>query len=170
MLKNYQNIAIDLDETLINGPHSYQLQYFVKHYNKEKTFHIVTFRTNDEFSTILTDLQNNDIDINHFNSIQTAPNDLFENHSVWLKYVDIFNRANPNKQNRIKQKNSNHDYYFEKYNNLIKWKAETCKQINAEILIDDLDRLTKVHCEKLNINFISSHKSKFIKNKYLFQI
>jgi hypothetical protein len=36
MLKHYQNIAFDLDETLINGPHSYQLQYFVKHYNKEK--------------------------------------------------------------------------------------------------------------------------------------
>jgi hypothetical protein len=169
MLKNYQNIAIDLDETLINGPHSYQLQYFVKHYNKEKTFHIVTFRTNDKFSTILSDLQDNNIDVNHFNSIQTAPNDLFDDYE-YFDYCTKFIKSNPNKQTRIKQKNSNHDYYFEKYNYLIKWKAEICKQINAEILIDDLDRLTKDHCEKLNIDFISSHKFKFIKNKHLFQI
>ncbi len=120
ILKKYNIIGLDFDETLINNPNSNKLISFIKQ-NLNKTYYIVTFRSHgyqDFISQILWNKYRLKISKNMILSI---PDEIFNLESIGVELVDLgyYNFG---------------EYLRQEYK---KWKGDTCLKYNIEILVDD---------------------------------
>jgi hypothetical protein len=120
MLDKFDKIGLDFDKTLVDGYLSKDLvDYILK--NKNKEYHIITFRTGilvDDIPFHLEDVYGIDFfDSGIIKSIISIPEYLYRNYM----YA---------KMNKLDKDNI---YYREYYN----WKGDVCKEMGIEVMVDD---------------------------------
>jgi hypothetical protein len=120
ILKKYNIIGLDFDETLINNPNSEKIINFVKQ-NPNKTYYIVTFRSHG-YQNYIPQILWNEYRLKFpKDKILNIPNEIFNLESIGAELVD---------------------YGYENFGEYLrqeyrKWKGDTCLKYNIEILIDD---------------------------------
>ncbi len=119
-LDKFNKIGLDFDKTLVDGFMSEELvDYILK--NKNKEYHIITFRTGilvDDIPFHLKDVYGIDFfESGIIKSIVSIPEYLYSNYSHA-------------KHNNL---DKNHIFYQEYYN----WKGDVCKDMGIEVMVDD---------------------------------
>jgi len=149
-LDKYTRIALDLDQTLIDHPVSLSLHHYVMDH-PEKTFSIVTFRTNRDLVNLNRELQAYGlIDKSSFRQIISCPE------RIWLEFnedQDMRKRSrlpNPVIDPHVTSLLPGEVKYFN-------WKAYVCRRIGAQVLVDDLEIIVAKGCHDLGIDFINTH-------------
>lgn len=143
ILKKYNIIGLDFDETLINNPNSEKIINFVKQ-NPNKTYYIVTFRSHgyqDFISQILWNKYRLKISKN---MILNIPDDIFNLESVGSELVDL-------------GYHNFGEYLRQEYK---KWKGDICLKYKIEILVDDDYDNVFHQLIKNDINYLDPYKIK----------
>ena len=132
ILHNHNIIAWDFDGTLIGIEGGYLLRQFVAQ-NQHKEHHIITMRSHGQERDIQEILDANGLSVSAFKSIINLPDKIYE------CYYDTMDAGKPVET---------HEYNI--------WKAKKCLEINATILIDDMegDKVSRYGCDLNNIEII----------------
>jgi|ERR1051326_232568 hypothetical protein len=134
LLISHQKVGIDFDGTLIEHPRSRLLQRFILA-NRDKEFHIVSFRSHGmeknierdlRISTLMTQVP---LGLQHFTGVHNVPDALYEG---WAMFGDA-------DQQKVK------DYLC--------WKATKCRELGCTIIVDDMSDVGP-HCEEIGIRYL----------------
>lgn len=158
ILDNHLNIGIDIDQTLIDGPHSYFLQDYIRHYQGVKKFHLITFRYGYEFKNIERDLSYRSVDINLFETINGIPEGWGKKyHLMSLAIRNALNNKNLKKVDRILSyhKMTNEEFMDLKIR-VDRWKGFRCKELNCTAMVDDLRDFVEPGCIHYGVDFVDS--------------
>ena len=144
-LYKYNNIGIDLDETLINTDKAFFIAKYIIN-NPDKNYYIVTFRShgleekNRVFNSLMTYLR---VDMRkYFINIISIPYEDYENKHI----------ANVQKGVISKEK------YDSLLYNYLHFKGKRCKELGIEVLIDDDIKGVILGCTKYNIPLINTNE------------
>ncbi len=132
ILKHHNIIAWDFDGTLVGIEGGYLLRQFIAK-NQHKEHHIITMRSHGQERDIQVILEANGLCTSSFKSIINLPDDIYE------CYYDTMEAGEPVDR---------HEYNI--------WKAKKCLEINATILIDDMegDEVSRYGCDINNIEIV----------------
>jgi hypothetical protein len=146
LLKQHRKIAWDMDDTLINGPHSKLLRdYIIDH--PEQTHHIITFRTGPSLDRprstwaedALHELVALGVPEERIAGICGVPEEYYR---AWVQYG----------RNGIETPG---------YREYLGWKAFKAREIGATALVDDREDVVADGCKLYGITFIHSHSDDF---------
>lgn len=128
-LKEFKAIAWDFDDTLVNHPKSALFWDYIERNPHGQIHHIITMRSHGLQYTMFEELEDHGSPLTrgHFERVINVPNSLFEQ----------YERA---RRNSIVLHND-HDYFL--------FKGEQCREIGADVLIDDMEEVGLSHrgCE-----------------------
>ena len=131
ILDRHENIAWDIDQTLIGGPNSDRFcEYICAH--PEKKHHLVTFRDPEWAEFALVELEGI-VPVELIASINAIPQDLWSHASGIIR---------PNDPAVIKYKH---------------WKATRAKAIGCTILIDDMAETVEEGCREHDVEFLDAY-------------
>lgn len=158
ILDNHLNIGIDIDQTLIDGPHSYFLQDYIRHHQGVKKFHLITFRYGYEFRNIERDLAYRCVDIKLFDTVNGIPEDFGRKyHQLDLTIQKAIKNKQFAKVNRILDY---HKVTQEEYDELKirvnRWKGFKCKELACTAMVDDLRAFVEEGCIYHGVEFVDS--------------
>jgi hypothetical protein len=161
IFQDHKIIGWDMDETLINGPHSKRFRKFINNH-PEKKHCIITFRDKVDANNIWSELlECDEIPLlkKQFSSLSWMPDYIRYHKEEWpediqnITYDDILSQTHLELLNK-------HDFSHDDFNHawtmLRDWKALECREVFATILVDDLVNLTQEGCKKYNIDFLNS--------------
>lgn len=140
ILKKYNSIAIDYDGTLVDGPNSTLLHKFIKD-NPDKTYFIVTFRTNGGHLINKMNQQYPDSPgKEYFKQVVTM------NSRLELQYIE-------DTRQRVERRIPKSEGLTRAEDLYTTWKGLMCKRLGTQVLIDDDKMLHIRGMEKYNINW-----------------
>jgi len=140
IFSKHENIALDIDHTLIGFSKAKEFIWEYLKNNKDKhNIHLITFRYNEYFENAFKDIKNESgLDESYFKSITGLPKKYIEEYEKIVKNNYVFN----------KQKNN-----IEIVNELKEWKGKIAFRKNCRILIDDLSEYVVNGCIKYAITY-----------------
>lgn len=150
ILDNHKNIAVDIDETLINGGlASLKIQKYILENNFEKNFFLITFRTGTYVDTVWQDIayENDEIIPAMFKGLYSIPGDIRDAYAKfnWYKRMNFIH--DPEIEARMEE-------LEELANQYTLWKGFQAKKLNCTILIDDLREMVINGCNKYGVTYV----------------
>jgi hypothetical protein len=137
LLDPHQNIAFDLDGTLVNGPNS---QYFCDYIlaNPDKNYHLVTFRDQTWAERIYAELASTGLKKINFSTLNSIPQD------IYMSYASKGNIGGVDLGMKF-----------------VYWKGWISKHLGATVLVDDMEDLVLPGCKKYGVAFINAWSKEF---------
>jgi hypothetical protein len=134
-LRGYRNLAWDFDDTLVGHSLSEEFWRFIRVNPYQQTHHIITMRSHGLETRMFAELEWRDtmLDESHFEHVINVSNDLYESYEQARRH-DMLTDQHP---------------YFH-------FKGEMCREIGAEVLIDDMEAsaISKLGCDRFGIRHI----------------
>lgn len=156
ILNSHDIVALDIDDTLVAGPKSLELQDWVSKNHDKKEIHLVTFRTGFNFQQVDGTLRWYNVPKEWFKGIHGIPQNVSELYYMARNVKDLL-RDRPAKADRVL---NYHKLDLDQVDKLILdaklWKGKKCKEIGATVLVDDLEYMVLPGCEHYGIQFVSS--------------
>jgi len=153
MFENHQRIAIDLDDTLLNGPASKFLVDYVNDH-PEKEFFIVTHRTPAESRSVPMELKNIGLNINQFEKLMPTTE------LMRIRFRLDRNDREKNKLPSIYTDNVSTDEMSKNELNFVYWKGYVCKRLGITLIIDDATPIVKPGADRYHIEYINPYDIK----------
>lgn len=150
-LERHSTIALDFDDTLVNGPASEFLARFIQD-NPDKTYVIITHRTPRECATIPQELREFTLlTVQQFARVIPTPERLkmeFDEDQR-LRFQKRFPRLSPT---------TPEDDLLPGEFKFLHWKGFAASKAGATVLVDDLPYLSALGCRRHHVELIDSRK------------
>lgn len=140
-LLRFPSIAWDFDGTLIDHPNSSLMHEFIRDH-PDKQHYIVTFRTHGLQNTMFSELQRKYPDAPKKEAFAGTRN---ISDVAWERFSHLYRLR---LVNRLDGPLLPWEAYY------LEWKGMTCDQLKLPVLVDDLEDLVLIGCEKYGIMYL----------------
>lgn len=148
-LDRHQIIAWDFDGTLVDGPFSHIWRAYLLS-TPEKQHHIVTFRTGPSRAGLdgtwaedaLHELEDHGIKRTRILAVHSIPQEIFQHYGVARLWSEDSGLAPEIVANAER---------------MIEWKGKCAKSFGATVLVDDMEDMVRLGCDRHGVEFVHSH-------------
>lgn len=150
LLDKHDVIAWDFDGTLVDGPLSHLWRAYLRE-NPQKEHHIITFRTGPSRAGLdgtwaedcYWELASFGIRNTRIKAVHSIPQEIFQYYGVARLYCDVSQSLVPEVQRNAEK--------------IMEWKGKCASENGATVLIDDMEEMVRLGCDRYKVQFIHSH-------------
>jgi hypothetical protein len=161
ILNDHTIIAWDVDLTLVDGRKSIFWRRWLKDNREGRKNWIVTFRTDTALQEVWKDLTtcHEPLEVSWFEGLYSIPPDLAKSYVSLhhlLKGIETPEQVTPKLTRILDRFGPSLDEVIHLNKTSRLWKAQTCKDIGATVLVEDLEDFCKPGCDIHGIVFVNA--------------
>lgn len=158
VLSSHDAVGLDIDHTLINGPHSFSLRNWVENHHHDRDLHIITFRTGKDLDLVWNDLTAAGFDQKMFSGLHSIPPEIGQ--TFWRFTQKVGHRCDVKNYSKFLRGLKHHKISLNEYADLESqvrhWKGMKCSELGLTALVDDLKFYVEPGCLRHGIQFIDA--------------
>lgn len=150
-LGSHDIIAWDFDGTLVDGPLSHMWRTYLLE-NPQQQHHIVTFRTGPSRAGLpgtwaedcYHELAELGVRRSKIHAVHSIPQEIFTHYGVARLYCETSQALVPEVQQNAEK--------------LMEWKGKCAASFGATILVDDMEEMVRLGCDRYGVAFLHSQR------------
>lgn len=160
-LAGHTSLGWDMDETLVNGPHSVKWRTFVKE-NPHLDHWVVTFRSKNEALQVWDELESEymcPLDRSLFKGLLFMPDRVrlpFDTLPTCLANYDFASEPSTKVLRALAHYKLTLEDLKARRKLVHDWKATACVELGATVMVDDLEHVVKNGCVEHGVVFVNS--------------